>query len=38
MFIHLPLDIPRCNGFTCPHDREQCRRFTDRGLATLHTP
>ena len=28
----------RCHGFTCPHDREMCRRFTERNLAQPESP
>ena len=37
-FAPLPPDVARCNGFTCPSDREQCRRFTERNLAQTESP
>lgn len=36
-FAPLTADTARCHGFTCPHDRDTCRRFTERGLAAAHT-
>ena len=36
-FTPLAVDVARCNGFTCPSDRDQCRRFTERGLAQTYT-
>ena len=40
MLAYVPLapDVARCNGFTYPQDRDQCRRFTERQLATVQTP
>ena len=33
-FFPLAEYIPRCGGYTCPGDRDQCRRFTERGLGS----
>ena len=37
-FTPLAATFRRCRGFTCPHDREQCRRFTERSLAQPDSP
>lgn len=36
-FTLLAVDVARCNGFTCPDDRENCRRFTERSLGEWNT-
>ena len=31
-YQYLPQQEQRCRGFTCPHDRDQCKRFTERNV------
>lgn len=36
-FTPLSIKVARCKGYTCPQDRDQCRRFAERGLAQVGT-
>ena len=33
-FAYLDKSTAHCSGFTCPSDRDACRRFTERNLGS----